>query len=319
MQTNLPALSVVLVTPDRYQSLSQTVKRLRAQTVRDQMELVIVAPSAAQLDIDAAELEGFCQFRVAEADVAKSIPAAKAAGIRAASASIVVMAEDHSYPRVDWAEALIEAHREPWGAVGPVLWNANPSMVSWANFLIAYGPWIGPRTSGVIESLSEHNSSYKRALLLEYGARLETMLDREGTLHQELQKKGYQLYLESKAKTDHLNFSQLWLSMALRFYGGRVYGGVRARVGRWSALRRILYASGLPFIPLMRLRHVLREIRRMGRQKELLPHILPVLLTLLTATAAGEVTGYLLGIGNAQRQLDRFEFSGALLDEHGRR
>lgn len=318
-QAMLPAMSVVLVTPDRYESLRMTVKALRAQTVRDQLELIIVAPSAAKVDLETVELEGFFGFRVVEADANKSIPAAKAAGMRAASAPVVVLGEDHSYPDQHWAKALIETHQEPWGAVGPVLWNANPSMVSWANFFIAYGPWIGPRESGVMESLSEHNSSYKRELLIEYGSQLESMLDREGTLHQELQKRGHRLYLESRAKTDHLNFSQLWLSMVLRFYGGRVYGAVRARAGRWSPFRRVFYAGGWFLIPLQRLRHVLREIRRTKRQDELLPRILPVLLTLLTATALGEVTGYLLGVGRAQRKLDRFEFSGAFLNELGRR
>jgi hypothetical protein len=318
MPMSLPAMSIVLVTPDRYQGLRQTVKRLRKQSARAQLELVIVGPSAAKLDIDAEELGVFCQFRIAEANPAKSIPAAKAAGIRAASASVVVMGEDHCYPRPGWAEALIKAHEQPWGAIGPVLWNANPSLISWANFFVAYGPWIGPITSGVISSLSEHNSSYKRALLLEYDSCLETMLERESKLHQELQKRGYQLYLESKAEADHFNFSQLGISIVLRFCAGRAYGAMRARANAWSAWRRIIYAGGVMLIPFVRLRHVLREIRRTKRQKELVPRILPALLALLTATAFGEAAGYLLGIGDTQRQLDRFEFSGALLDQPSR-
>jgi hypothetical protein len=49
-QPNLPAMSVVLVTPDRHVSLRKTIDALRAQMVRDRLELIFVAPLAAKLE-----------------------------------------------------------------------------------------------------------------------------------------------------------------------------------------------------------------------------------------------------------------------------
>jgi len=236
-----------------------------------------------------------------------------------ATAPVVAVGEDHSYPRPNWAEALLRAHQQRWGAVGPVLWNANPGLISWSNFLIAYGPWIGPAASGVIRNLSEHNSSYKRALLQELDGDLDKLLERQGGLHRALQSRGHQLYLADEAETDHFNFSTLGVSLALRFHAGRAFGAERARANRWSLGRRLIYTAGVGLIPWMRLLHVLKEVKRMPRRCGLMPRILPVLILLLSAAAVGEITGYLFGAGLAKQALDRFEFSGANLANRGRR
>ncbi|HEY4281746.1 MAG TPA: glycosyltransferase family A protein [Chthoniobacterales bacterium] len=314
-----PALSVILLAPDRYETIRRTVGHLRNQTVSDRIELVIVAPSAQQLGLNRDECEGLCGVSIAECDPANSVAAARACGIRMATAPVIAVGEDHSYPRPNWGEALLRAHQQPWGAVGPVLWNANPGLISWSNFLIAYGPWIGPAVSGVVGNLSEHNSSYKRALLQELDGDLDKLLERQGELHRALQARGHQLYLEVEAETDHFNFSTLGVSMVLRFHAGRAFGAERARVNRWSLGRRLIYTAGVGFIPWMRLRYVLKEIKRMQHRFGLILRILPVLILLLSAAAIGEVTGYLFGAGQSKQALDRFEFSGANLAKRGRR
>jgi hypothetical protein len=45
-----PALSVVLATPGDHETIRRTIGFLRAQTVADRLELVIVVPSAITLD-----------------------------------------------------------------------------------------------------------------------------------------------------------------------------------------------------------------------------------------------------------------------------
>jgi hypothetical protein len=59
-------MSVVLITPDHYGSLRKTIRHLHAQTVKNCLELIIVAPLSDNLNLDEAELQDFCQFRVAE-------------------------------------------------------------------------------------------------------------------------------------------------------------------------------------------------------------------------------------------------------------
>ncbi len=56
-----------------------------------------------------------------------------------ASAPVVALVEDHAYPAPGWAEGIIDAHKNGWAAVGPVMANANPhGLMSWVNLLIEY-------------------------------------------------------------------------------------------------------------------------------------------------------------------------------------
>jgi len=298
-------MSVVIVT-DRYQTIRKTMRHLRAQTARDRLEIVIVVPSAGELSVDGMELEGFSRVRVVEVGRMKSLSRARAFGVRQASAPVVGFVESHSYPDPGWAEALIEAHRRPWAAVGPVVGNANPAgMISWANLLLDYGPWVEPVEEGVTGDLPGHNSSYKRAILLDCGPELESMLEQEILLHNEIQSRGYQLYLEPKAKTYHLNISLLSSWLPERFYTGRHFAGARARL--WSPLRRLLYSGGAPLIPLVRLPRILRDIRRSGRERQLLPKVLPPLIIGLVVSAVGEMIGYAFGAGKAMEWLSKTE------------
>ncbi|NIQ79905.1 MAG: glycosyltransferase [Anaerolineae bacterium] len=304
--SSLLALSVILAAPDRHETIRGTIKHLRSQTVSDMLEVVIVAPSEDALGDDDSELRAFRRYRVVEVGEISSIAQAYGAGIRQASAPVVVLAEDHSFPDDGWAGALIEAHKKPWAAVGPVVRNANPdSMVSWANFLISYAPWLDPAPSGVANQLPGHNSSYKRAVLLDYGPALEVMLEAETVLHWDLAAKGHQLYLEPAAKTSHVNFEVFSVWMREQYHSGRVFAAARSR--RWSFRRRFLYAGAGPLIPLVRIRRIVRELRRPGRPHHLIPAILPVLMLGLALSAAGETIGYVLGAGDAAHRIRKLE------------
>jgi Glycosyl transferase family 2 len=300
-------MSVVVITPDRFDTISTVVRHLNAQSVRQALEIVIVAPAAEVIPSDAQALRGFHGVRVVPfASVASSTAAARVAGVYAARAPIVAFVEDHSFPQAGWAEALIAAHRGPWAAVGPAVGNANPgSAISWANLLIEYAPWMDPDGARAVEHLPGHNSSYKRAILLEYGPALEGMLEAESILHWDLRAQGYQLYMEPAAKTLHMNFSGIVESIRLRLHGGRLFAAARAR--RWPMARRLAYAAAAPLIPIVRLRRILAQTGR--RRYAMLPRgALTALLTLLMCDGAGEFAGYLLGAGGEAARAGEFEF-----------
>lgn len=304
-----PQMSVVIVTPDNYKTIRKTMRSLRAQTAREQLEIVIVAPSADDLDLDESDLKDLPEFSVVEVGAVTSTAAARVAGIRQASAPVVAFVEDHSFPDLGWAAALIEAHQQPYAVVGPVIANANPgSTISWANLLIEYAPWLEPVEGGEVNLLPGHNSSYKRAILLEYGDELEAMFEAESILQWDLQAKGYQLYLEPAAKTYHLNFSSPFSWLSLRFHCGRLFAASRAENGQWSPLQRLLYTGSAPLIPLVRLRRILATLRRSGQQYKLLPRVLSALTLGLVLDGMGEMIGYSFGAGNAMEKLSDMEF-----------
>jgi len=133
-------MSVLIVTPDDYQSIRKTIRHLNTQTVRDRLEMIIVAPAREGLGLIESELVGFQRIHVVEAGEIKLPSQAKALGLLEATAPIVAFAEEHCYPDPGWAAALIATHEQGWAAVGPSMRNANPrTLISWAGLFLHYG------------------------------------------------------------------------------------------------------------------------------------------------------------------------------------
>ena len=82
----------------------------------------------------------------------ESVPVARAAGIRHASAELVGFAETHCYPGREWAESLVRTHRADWAVVGPEFQNENPqTAISRACMLVDYGLWTAPAEPGEVD------------------------------------------------------------------------------------------------------------------------------------------------------------------------
>jgi hypothetical protein len=299
-------LSVVLAATDGYAVIAKTVERLRAQTVAQQMELVVVAPSVAHLNAPAGAFGGFGAWQVVEVGEIRSIGSANAAGVGAARAAVVALAEDHSFPEADWAERILAAHEGPWAVVGPAVRNANPgSAISWADFLIGYGPWAWPCESHEMEFLPGHNSSYKREALSGYGEELERYLEAETVLHWDLRRKGKRLYLDATVRTAHTNYSRWDVWLKVQYLGGRVFAGTRlAGAPGW---KRAVFAMASPLIPVVRLARISRMAAGRGLWKQWV-YCLPALVVGLTLDGVGQLAGYIGGPADAMARLAPYEF-----------
>ena len=305
--TRVPALSVLLYVPEGGE-IPRTIEPLRRQTVKEQLEVLLVTSDPNALTFDEALVDDFCRVEVVDAGRIDSRAQAMAEGVRQASAPLVGFVGNHSYPSHDWAERLIAAHELSWAGVGPAELNANPdSTISWAHFFMGHGRWVFPVETGVIDILPATSSVYKRPLLIDYGPELATMLERDGALHRDLRSKGYDLFLEPDAQVLHFNVSLAGSFLRFRFWVGRAYGASRASREKWSPVRRALYIFGSPLIPLIHLRLILSWVRRCDREYQLLPRILPALVVGLIAHAAGEVVGYAAGMGSARQHILSFE------------
>ena len=93
------------------------------------------------------------------------------------------------------------------------------------------------------------------------------------------------------------------------FLGGMVFAALRVREKRWSIWRRLLYIGGAPLIPLVRLLRIIKEINRTGRQRKLIPQILPALISGLVPHAMGELIGYAFGLSNVELHYSYYEMT----------
>jgi hypothetical protein len=303
-----PELSVILITPDRYETLRPLVRSLMGQTEREKLELVFVSPAGDALDVVEADLAGFFGERFVCIEDTGSSARARAAGVRAAAAPVVAFTEDHCFPGERWAEALIAQHHEPWSGVGPVFRNANPgSAVSWANFLIEYGGWADPIASPFPPHIPGHNSSYKKEALLSYGPDLEKMLQAETPMQWDLMSKGHRFCMDEQAKVFHLNYSRFLDSLSLRINVGRLFACRRS--DGWPLWKRCLFVLASPAIPVVRFFRTAPVAGRTLTSVRLGCRVMPLLFLMLIIDGLGEAIGYFTGrSGNAMRILSDGEF-----------
>jgi hypothetical protein len=171
---------------------------------------------------------------------------------------------------------------------------------------MGYGKWALPIKSGEQDFLMEHNSSYKRAVLLEYGDRLEEMLESETVLQYDLASKGCIFWLEAGTSTEHVCYGKWGPWLDCMQWHGRIFGAHRAV--NWSRGRRALYFFGAPLIPLVRLNRIRHTVSRAGLAPLHRSRVLAAILVGLSAEAAGQAIGYAFGGGGTAAQSLYHEF-----------
>ncbi len=308
-----PALSVILATSGRFANIAATVHHLARQTVAARIELVVLAPDVSDFGLPPEVRAAFHGAQLLGLGRLTNVAHANAAGVRHATAPVVVFAEDHAYPEPEWAEALLARHDEGWAVVGPVVRNGNPgTTASWADYIPGYGLWPFGCRGGPVSLLPGHNSSYKRVLLLAEGEKLEEKLEAEAAFHEELAARGEGLFLEDRAVISHLSFASWRPLLTAQFHHARLYAARRRE--RWNAWRARGYALGSFILPFLRLARLLRKNVSFPARPSRTRIIAGIFLT-LTVDAAGQAVGYLTGPGHAVEHLTGYEYDRGRYDE----
>ncbi len=300
------SMSLIVVSPGNFANIRLTVSYLAEQTIRDSLELVIVAPSKEELGLIDSEVASFHSVQVIEAGEIIFRGKASAAGVRAAKGPILAMVENHVFPAPTWAEALVAAHEGPWAGICPQVDIFNPKTAySRAERFIDYGNWIAHDDAGEIDHLPWHNSSFKRDLLMQYSSELESLLEPEEHLQNRLRGAGHRFYIEPRARILHVSDSSARNAHKAMFLRGRGFAAERSQ--DWSLVRRLLYVFASPLFPLARLVYLRANYRRFSRRHPVVP-LIPAIFALLVTIAVGECAGYLFGEGDPENWLARHEF-----------
>jgi hypothetical protein len=285
-------MAIVLAT-DTYETVRPVIRRLREQTVRDRLEVVIVGPlPPGSLDAHHQELDGFAAVRFVPVAPSASLAGARALGIRAAAAPVVFIGETHTYPQPEWGAALLKAFEGPWATVVPAITNANPNgPVSWAAYVSDYGRWGEGRAQGEIPEGLIYNAAYRRHVLLELGDGLEAALDTYSeALWPSLRRHGHRAYFEPGAHISHLNVGRLGPYVHEKLLAGFILGSLRA--ARWPWWRRLLYILASPLIALVLVARLREPVRRIGRTQRLPLGTMPMIFAGAMLRALGEAVAY---------------------------
>jgi len=297
---NQPELSVVLITPNNYKTIEKTIEYLYNQNVRNTIEIVIVVPKLDVLNPDIATLSTFHSYKYLELGEFYDTGHALAEGYLNCSAEIVAYCEEHSFPEPLWAETIIKRHEEPWAAVGWSVANYNPdNMVSWASFYMDFGRCVQPVNSEEKYSLASHHISYKKESLLKFKENLDELLENEAVIINEFKKHGYRAYLESRIHSNHICIAKFSSFLISEYHSGRLFAVNKSKHDNWSLIRKLVYIAGSPLRPVVKLYRISKDLYRTEKINLLVPGILPVLTSALIFYSAGEVIGYMFGVGQS--------------------
>lgn len=299
------ALSYIVVT-DGFRTIRRVVDCLRAQTARHEMELVIVAPVGAKTDLSQIAPGDFAGVCIVEMESIRPMSAARAEGVRAATAPIVFLGETHSFPNPDFVRAVIDAASGTWDVLVPALENANPeNSISWANFLMDYGTWHTGLASGPIGGGPTWNVAYRRSVLMEMDADLGRMLSHGDDLAVAFRAAGRRTVFTPSAVISHANVSRARWWFEQRYLAGLLVGDSRRR--RWSAEKRLLYVAASPLIPAVIIAR-LRPAIAGGSRKGMRLMTIPAVLAGVVFRTIGEVVAYLRGASpGSQTRMDEYE------------
>ena len=299
-----PRLSIILAT-DTYATIRPVTDRLRRQTIHADLEVILIAPRAEDVEQVLAHRDEFAAVRIVESPVG-DLAVARAAGIRAAAAPAVFVGETHSYPHPEFAGMLLRALDGPYAAVAPGFGNGNArGSLSWAGFLSDYGRWVHTLPAGEIPEVPIYNAAYRRDILLELGDRLAPALAHGDELPGSMRARGLRCYFEPAARIDHVNVARGRDWIRERYVAGLLIASYRVR--RWPAARRLLYIGGSALIPFVLTARVLPGIQRTAREMKLPAGTIPAIAFGMFVKAAGELAGY-AGLPVEQGERDMWEY-----------
>lgn len=310
MLTNLPQLSITLVTPTSLSRLKETIDALKQQTCVESLEILLISKVDAITEQERLTLASFFWgVTLIELTEITNVGECAYEGLPYAKAPIIVFLEDHVYPIKEWAKYLIAAHEGPWAAIGSNYLNANPNTNnSWAILLLFYGSNVCQKRSEEVEELPVHNCSYKCKLIRPYFNETNSLIiDWENSFHNQLKRDGHSLYFEGKSKLYHRNAKHFKEITKINYAAGRLYSSHRVKRENWSILQKLIYFFGSPLIPFVRFVQIWRNAMKFQNREFLSAMAWLSLFFQLIIDAIGQAFGFLFGKGTASQIITQHE------------
>src|SRR5207249_4500436 len=166
-----PELSVVVAVVSDARHLEGCLTTLQNQTNAPAMQIIV--PYDSRDDQIASLASRFPQVNFYKVTGLRSPVGDKAAsrehhdelravGLGLAKAPIIALIEDHGRADRHWSRNIVEAHKNPYAAVGGAIENEVDRPLNWAVYFCDFGRYQNPLTAGPSVYLSDANLSYKR-------------------------------------------------------------------------------------------------------------------------------------------------------------
>jgi len=289
-------LSVVIAAWNSPSLLNECLVSLLPQLSAVDSEVIVVSNFPTSDIPNRFASFSFVTFR----DIADAtVPELRTQGIENASGDVIALLEDHCRVDQAWASQIRKAHELPYAIIGGSVENpGRQPPLNWAIYLYDYGSYMLPEVPRVAATLTGFNVSYKRTVLEEVSDEFRSGFH-ETFINEELQRRGYKLFLLPSAIVYHNKTYALGNAIIETYHHGRLFAALRTSTAPLT--ERAYRAATSLFLPLLLpVRVVLRTIRK-NRVKELITAV-PYLLLLMSAWSYGEFCGYLCREGASAKE-----------------
>ena len=219
------------------------------------------------------------------------VPLLWGAGIATARGRVVALTTTQFRVHSGWARALIDALKgDALVAVGGRMALASGAgMVTRAVFLIRYSEHMGPAGTPEPRDIAGDNAAYVRAAVLRVRPDVAAGFW-EVDAHRLLRAEGARFGRASDAVAEFAPGSSLYAILANRFVHGSHFGAYRVRALGWPRWKAVAVTPLVPWVLLVR---IIGRARRAGQSVGATLALVPTMLLLLAAWAAGEARGAL--------------------------
>jgi hypothetical protein len=230
--------------------------------------------------------------RLVHAD-SRLVPVLWGAGIAAARGEIVALTTTQFRVRPDWASSLLAAFddAEVVGAGGSIATAAGSNALTRAVFLIRYSEHMARPGAPPPRDIAGDNAAYRRAAVLDVCPDVARGFW-EVDVHRLMRARGGVIaHVPAAVAEFHPELSLLEM-LANRFVHGSHFGAYRVSALRWPRWRAVAVT---PLVPLVLIARIFGRVRRAGGPLLSTCVLLPAMLPLLAAWAAGEARGAIAG------------------------
>ena len=229
-----------------------------------------------------------------------TVPRLRAAGLAAASGTVVAFLEDHCVCAPGWRAAIVEGHdARVVGVGGPVDLAPGGSPLDWAVYFYDYARFAPPMRPEYADSLSGANMSWTRSFLSSLGSLLRDEV-RETAVTRECRLRGLAMRRSPAAIVTHGKRNTAGRAVRLAFALARGYASDRA--ARTGLIRRLAMAGATVLLPALLAGRIVAATLRSRRHVARLVAASPWLIVLLASWSLGEAVGYAAGAGASHLQ-----------------
>ncbi len=298
-----PVLSVVVVSFNGASLLERCLTAIEQQTVRDDIEVVVVEARGAHHSVASDLRCRFPRMRWLSDPRAETVPQLRNLGIARSRGKVVALLEDDCIAPETWCRSLLDAHRGPCAAVGGAVEPGHfGTAFDWAMYFFEYARFMPPVPAGDTRALPGTNVSYKRAALAELAqGGIEVPGQGDGFyevfVHRALRQRGHRLRLDPALAVCNVNSWAPREVLISRFHHGRSFAAMRV-AGR--TLRTRIPLLGLAMLlPVIQTARIMKEVIVRRRYLWRAGRALLWIVLLTTSWSLGEFVGYLAGPGNS--------------------